>query len=1313
MEITYDEAKCIEGYLEKKSHNVLGSWQKRYFQINDGREMTYREKKKSTEIKSRFKLVEITMPESADKKVFRFFLDQKEFRLKAESEAEKNRWISAITLLKNKLIEMGEGDTDKLNVLKNMITNQDNAYANSNMDSYYFPNKNNDTTATSYDNNASSANANINDNTNPNLNPGLNANVTVDVNINNPVNNYNEGINTNPNLGLNSILSSNVDPNLNSNVQEEPKNYVEVNPEPNNYIEVKPEIIPEVKPEVIPEVKPEVIPEVKPQVIPEVKPEVIPEVKPVVIPEVKPEVIPEVKPQVIPEVKPEVKLEPNNYSENKPNININYNINVKVEDDKNNYTKPIESSINSNIIKENKPIQENVNSNKKKETIINVGSLHPSSDYEEKTSLELLKLKGIDKLIDINDPVIKTRIFHEYLYKKNYEDDGYTKKWFFILSPRPVFDKEYKVDDIDLDPNNQRQWLKFNRFMFFIYEHPDESDKNYENVHIDDIESIEKIDKDGKYFIVISDGYLKFIFFSFKKDLRDKWFEVVNNATRTVREYKNSVTKSPRNIEFLNTFFIRGEKDFNQKIEKEIIDVLGDYKKNLDSNRLEFYRMANFIIATLDGCNSNSPPKTDLVKAYSHSVNKQYLEILKLFWDKKYSEVNIFEIMNISMMLFNLWEKSYLLNVDDINLYKNAKAFMDIYIKQTYRNILSVIENILTDDRERKALIDNDGKYYLKSPSDLFELLQITFDFAKTYQNKYLNESILNLFYYCIYQYLLGIGAFLTNLDIIMEKEFLLAICNDCITIQNLTEKLIKDVQSLNISTEYEIDFSINLENIIILLNKISQKSIANFIYLFSDELEHYYKENINKLNMAKIASIATEMLSPYNKYMKSPVSEKANKEMLKLIIYHYITLLLKPKPPEKPEGEEGQENQNQNTIKQEVEKLTIDQIRKKIKKDRDVLTDSFERIIGKSKTESCIKILDDLQEFLNSNADNISSPCLALREYIGPSFDSSMVKDFINLRTDLGEQDKNNFNEQIKGILDNYEDKKNNKNEISYFKIREIEKKREGYDEDEDEEIYIKGENIFNREEFNYDEIINDNSQEDIGGTIYEGCLDHKIVINWKTFYAKLKMGELYLFKEKNSNKLVNKISIKNIIKVKSIKDKKFTLTENFEPLKGKDKNFKGKIYKFRCGTEEERNKWVDLITNEMNKFKDKNEKDKYEIASRKKVIVDHFKLDEINGDMNYMREKVLLNMDKEKFFKPSKRKLERIEALKNKKKGIKKGKKGKKGEQEESMLNRFMTWFVDTCDEVKTNLNDYFNNKANEYNKNNKNDKNNKNTK
>ena len=91
-------------------------------------------------------------------------------------------------------------------------------------------------------------------------------------------------------------------------------------------------------------------------------------------------------------------------------------------------------------------------------------------------------------------------------------------------------------------------------------------------------------------------------------------------------------------------------------------------------------------------------------------------------------------------------------------------------------------------------------------------------------------------------------------------------------------------MQSLNVSNELEIDVSINLESIIILLNKISQKSIDNFIYLFYDELDHYYKENINKLNMARIASIATEMLSPYNKYMKSPVSEKANKEMLKYL---------------------------------------------------------------------------------------------------------------------------------------------------------------------------------------------------------------------------------------------------------------------------------------------------------------------------------------------------------------------------------------------------------------------------------------------
>ena len=54
------------------------------------------------------------------------------------------------------------------------------------------------------------------------------------------------------------------------------------------------------------------------------------------------------------------------------------------------------------------------------------------------------------------------------------------------------------------------------------------------------------------------------------------------------------------------------------------------------------------------------------------------------------------------MFLFDLWEGLYFQNVDDPNFYKNGKALTKIYIKKTYKNILSVIENILMEEREKK-----------------------------------------------------------------------------------------------------------------------------------------------------------------------------------------------------------------------------------------------------------------------------------------------------------------------------------------------------------------------------------------------------------------------------------------------------------------------------------------------------------------------------------------------------------------------------------------------------------------------------------
>ena len=105
-EISYEEAMSFAGYLEKKSNSLLALWQKRYFQILEGKIMIYSEKKDDNQIKGQINLEQISMPESVENKVFKFNLDSKIFTLKAKTIEEKDKWINVITLLKNKLVEM-------------------------------------------------------------------------------------------------------------------------------------------------------------------------------------------------------------------------------------------------------------------------------------------------------------------------------------------------------------------------------------------------------------------------------------------------------------------------------------------------------------------------------------------------------------------------------------------------------------------------------------------------------------------------------------------------------------------------------------------------------------------------------------------------------------------------------------------------------------------------------------------------------------------------------------------------------------------------------------------------------------------------------------------------------------------------------------------------------------------------------------------------------------------------------------------------------------------------------------------------------
>ena len=92
-------SQFFESYLEKKGRNIFAGWQKRYFRCLEGKIIIYTESKESKKIKDYIQIKKISEVKSVDTKSFLIQSEDREYLLKAENEALKNKWIQVITLL--------------------------------------------------------------------------------------------------------------------------------------------------------------------------------------------------------------------------------------------------------------------------------------------------------------------------------------------------------------------------------------------------------------------------------------------------------------------------------------------------------------------------------------------------------------------------------------------------------------------------------------------------------------------------------------------------------------------------------------------------------------------------------------------------------------------------------------------------------------------------------------------------------------------------------------------------------------------------------------------------------------------------------------------------------------------------------------------------------------------------------------------------------------------------------------------------------------------------------------------------------------
>ena len=924
---------------------------------------------------------------------------------------------------------------------------------------------------------------------------------------------------------------------------------------------------------------------------------------------------------------------------------------------------------------------------------------------EDPLSKQLLEKKGINKLLNINDPKVVLRIHYGFMYKKQKNYDIFNKRWFFIFSPRPLYNDYYSKDDIDLEQKKQKEWIKFDVLYYFKFDKKDKNDISsemsvYDNkIEMADCHKILNYEKDGKYFMNIDAGERGYNFYCETKSERDEWFEVLRNSRKTAKEYKLSITKHPRNIDLLNTLLVKDIKEFNKKIQEEKNSIVGNINEISEFDIFEFTlnNFKYFIESTLDGCLCSTPKKLDLLKVYAESMNKEFLEIFKIYWEKYYDKLSNEEILKMSIILLNYYDNINKLNIDDENLLKNGKELTKIYFKKIFQNILSTIENILKNEREFKGNKNEEGLYYTLGPKDLFDILSKTLDLIKEYKHPVIYKELLKIFNVSIFQYAVGVNCVISNQDIIMENEYLISVANNNINVIEFLNSLIENIKNLNVLSESEINEEIQFKRIINSINKLSFGAIVRLVYDHKDELsKNFEKINFFDIDLEKIMIKTGEIFGKYKSMMNISVVKKCWNEILKLTLCYYITSLL---------------------LTARKKKKNKEDIIIKIKNDKKILFDSYSGIVGENLTNTTLKILDDILNFLEVSHCMISSSCLEIREYIGPAFAYSAAKKFIKLRSDLSKKEKIDCKKQCEDVLNNYngpknEDssyfillskkiKKNDKDKIvkKSLKIKfgnEIIEKDEENKEDissdsdieEDKSITDKINENYNKtniedflkdceeeneqedekdiyetkeEEEKKNEIVieDDESEEEIIDNIdenieidYEGYFYKKVINIYKKYYFQIKNECLYWYKDKDINMAKNKIPLKNVNKIDSSEEKKLLLKINEkEDIKE---------YKFKFDSEEEKIPWVKAITRNMKKTQKENEiqlEEKIEIKQRKKIINDLFKLPNIKNEGVYIEANVMGSLYGEDFFKITPEKIDKIK--KDKVKMMKKEKK------------------------------------------------------
>lgn len=933
-----------------------------------------------------------------------------------------------------------------------------------------------------------------------------------------------------------------------------------------------------------------------------------------------------------------------NISNDNP-ININNN-NADVSDfyynrDRSISTGSNESQSKNSISSENNKSWKIKNQTKKVVDAISNKGININKEHE--LSEKLLEITGIKEIIKNLSSYknIKSRIKYGFLSKKQ------QKRWFFLLSNRPLSIKDQIDDDETLEedkylPNSK---LKFNTLYYFkpnttsneflsnISEDNDElAEKGF--LTLKNCSEIKSKESDKEFYIIIDMNDKIYELCSLIGWERDAWYEALINSRKTAIDIDNSKTKKPRNIIALAELYnntSNGVAKIEKIVDNEILNMIKDFLEIKDNDALCFIlkKLRNKLSETLDGCIVYDPPQIEIMKIYANKYNNSMLQRVQSYWKHLCNNLTTNQILELADLLIKEGEElSNNYGVIDPNFLINALELIKIFTRKSMISIKPIILKILKDEREYKAIKseneDDANLLITYGPKDVFTTISTLHQIIKKFRFREIYEEVIKMFREVITIYLIGVNAVIKKGDFNIDNEYLIAVCNNSIQLFTNIDELVDDIEEdikqnkINLSKK-DIEYLIGCKEIKKSINFLAQSAMARLVFELAGGVQKlfdkaiFYEIDINLINRNVI-----DVYETFEIFMHFSTKRKYWSEVLRSLVISYIKVMLLTANDKKTKN------------KNNIENLIL-----KIKEDKDKFKSSFD-MLGEFQFNENVVLLDSILEFLTTNLDMLSFACANIKAKIEHAFNINTAKALINLRSDFKEIEKKEALLTCKDYLETY-DKKNNKkayhdeimiqlerelktqmdednaNEANY-KQQEKHLKDINYKEDKKETSFVLDIDDFlecdEDEESNIpisekNSVLNSSDKKPINCSI---SAEDKLNILEKDIQSQISTASIvkegYMLK-KSSNKWqeryfqiknsklywyldINSTKANNYIDISTIQSYPFIHKENkFTIISNNNKS----TYKFECKSNDECEEWIKAIKSEMKKLSNKND--------------------------------------------------------------------------------------------------------------------------